>query len=542
MKSTLLLLAAATVAHAAAPQPQLYFAPSSLAPSSSSSSSASSSAPALTPQQANAALAHLLSVSHHSQLPLATTKGGNDWLKVLDEDVDAAQPRVVLALECGKYGCEVGTTGENPPPEEGCFLDERSEEDALPPSLSSTPSHYTLPSLPLTSYLSALSLHLHRFAASLGLDLESPAVEGLREFVDEGIKGVVGWQGWVSEELGEWIGWNEIRRKVKAAVEPELPKTGLFSDIDLLDSSAATVVHELEKLTLLADSFTAGPSSRSYNADGSVVADDSAAQNGGQPQIVVVHLKGLKDLSAAHSPSSPTYRTAVALLQRTLAAFYSSISSTTAAASNPAKFLVVTLPPHPAPLLRRKEAWLKPFEVRGAKYGATAKRAGAMNGNVKRSVFSPSANAGRVKRQSDGDDGEGGDEDWAKNAPIVPSSRTCFKSAAEARNQTASCLSRGTVVRGLSTRMGQGEECWVCKCGATEEEGEDGKVRRRRWSGEGCEKEDLSSSFTLLFSSTVLLLAVLFLSVALLYKVGAEGLPGTLGGAGGAGGGHSKRD
>lgn len=97
MKLTLSLVAFATLSQAAT-NPQLYFSPSS---SSSHSSSASSTPLSLTPHQANAALAHLLSVSHHVQLPLQSgKKGANDWRRVLEEDVDATAPKVVLAIEC----------------------------------------------------------------------------------------------------------------------------------------------------------------------------------------------------------------------------------------------------------------------------------------------------------------------------------------------------------------------------------------------------------------------------------------------------------
>lgn len=69
---------------------------------------------------------------------------------------------------------------------------------------------YTLPSLPSNSYLAAISLHLHRLADTLGLDSDSKSVVGVKKVVEEGLKSVAGWQGWVGNELGSWIGWNSV--------------------------------------------------------------------------------------------------------------------------------------------------------------------------------------------------------------------------------------------------------------------------------------------------------------------------------------------
>ncbi|GAA5867334.1 hypothetical protein JCM8547_003310 [Rhodosporidiobolus lusitaniae] len=511
MKVVASALVLAAAVQAASPSPQLYFAPSSLSPSSSSSHSPSP--PPLTAQQANAALAHLLSVSHHTQLPLSSSKDDKQWHRVLDEQVDPAQPRIVLALECPKWGCA----------------------DALPTDFaaSTNAARYTFPSLPLTSYLSALSLHLHRFADSLGLSPSSSSIEGLNEFVEEGIKAVAGWQGWISEELGDWIGWEEgdKRKKVKAQVEWGTDRTGILGDEQLLDQSAATLLRELDQLTRLADSFSSSSSS----------SDDSGAQSSGAPQIAVVHLKGLKEIAAKHTSTSPVFLRASSLLSQTLSGLYKSISASTQAQGkeNEAKFLLLTLPSPPSPWLRKRQAWLKPFEVAGAKYRRASSSVPAnLNQKVKRSVFSPSANAHGRRQSSSADDS---DDSEAKRAPIVPSSHTCFPSFSAAQNATASCLARGKPVKGISTKTKDGEECWVCKCGVTrDDEGGSGKVRR--WKGEGCEKEDLSSSTALLLFTTLFLLVLCGGSVLLLAAVGGVKLPGTLSSVGGGGEGRAKRD
>ncbi|GAA5981466.1 hypothetical protein JCM11641_004771 [Rhodosporidiobolus odoratus] len=497
--SSALLTAAATLASAASPQPQIYFnSPhSSLSSSSPSPPSPSPpSSPSLTPPQTNALLAHLLSVSQHVSLPLPAGRKGRQWEQVLQEQVDPEEQKVVVVLECPKYGCQ----------------------DALPTSLISTLHSYTIPSLSSHSYLSALTLHLHRFAASLGLDAasieNSQGVKGLKELVEEGLKSVQGWQGWVGEEVGSWIGWEDAKSKkgVKAQVEEELPGMGLLGEVDFLDQSAMPLVRELNKLTVLADEISSA----------AVSSSDSGPQSGGVPQVVVVHLKGLKNLAAVHSPSSPIYQRATSLLSSTLTAFHASLTASTSTSPAGLRLILLALPPHQTPLLRKRTSWMKPFEHAGSQYQTrSSSHAKSLNANVRRSVFSP--------RQ------EGGEDDWAKNAPIVPSSNICFKSPEDVKNQTASCLGRGKPVRGLSTKEG---ECWVCKCGTTQEH-EGGKVRR--WKGQGCEKEDLSSPFNLLFFSSLGLIALVLFSVGLLAKIGSVPLPGTLGAVGGNGG-HAKRD
>ncbi|GAA5956008.1 hypothetical protein JCM21900_002644 [Sporobolomyces salmonicolor] len=476
---------------AGAPPAQLYFSPS---PSASSSSSAPQIS--LSPPQANAVLAHHLGVSSHVNFPLGQGRNGREWEEALTVASEEG-PKFVVVLECPKQGCS----------------------DVLPTQLASS-RPYALPSLPVHSWISALALHLHRMVDSLGLDPDSQAIVGLRGFVEEGLKSVAGWQGWVSQELGSWIGWDEIKRKVKAGVEPIRPNSGLLTDLDFLDSSADTLVIELEKLVAMADSFVASSE------------NDSGPQSSAAPQLVVVHLKGLKDIAAKHAMHSPTYQRAASLLRQTLSgtlsAFEQSCASSSAAPQP--KVLLLALPPHQTPILRKRQPWLAPFSSGMDRYVSQqrSQHARALNSNVKRSVFSP-ASDGRVRRAP-----------AAQKTPIVPSSSRCFASLPELNNLTASCLGHGEGVKGISTRdLGaNGGECWVCSCGETWDV-ETGK--RTRWAGEGCEKEDLSGDFALLFFSSLALILILVSSVGLLYKIGTIQLPGTLSAVNG-GGGHAKRD
>ncbi|GAA5886635.1 hypothetical protein JCM3774_005511, partial [Rhodotorula dairenensis] len=208
--------------YAAAPTPQLYLHPSPFPPSFAPSADPI----VLTAPQTNAVLAHHLGVDKHVNWPVASTKqvGGRDWELALGDApaVETALPtrqRVVVVLECGKAGCD----------------------DAIPFHLRTDANAgarpIVLPSLAPNSYLAAVSLHLHRLADSLGLD--PSAVVGLQDFVEQGIKAVTGWQGWVTEELGTWIGWhNPDRDHAEATVVDHLDidNAGIVNDLDLLDA------------------------------------------------------------------------------------------------------------------------------------------------------------------------------------------------------------------------------------------------------------------------------------------------------------------
>jgi len=205
-------------------------------------------------------------------------------------------------------------------------------------------------------------------------------------------------------------------------------------------------------------------------------------------------LRRSQDIAAKHSLSSPTYQRAVALtrdtLTGTLASLRARLTSTHPAAgaagsaSDEPTVVLLALPPHAQPLLRKRDMWLKPFEGRSiaaATKRYAGSRAEAVGGQQlkKRSVFSQRA----------ADDGEREAEGDKAPSQVVAAGKTCFSSLAHLNNATASCLGRGHGVRGISTRANSdSNECWVCKCGVTE----DDEGRRTSWAGEGCEKKDLS--------------------------------------------------
>ncbi|SCV69767.1 BQ2448_1161 [Microbotryum intermedium] len=535
-----LLLASTTTAVLAASSitAQLRLLPDPSASSTGSSSSSSRhGVVALTAQQANAVLAHHLGVAQYEQFP-SSSNGADDetWQQALGVGAhDAAHggqqqwmtvgsQKVVVVMECGQHGCQGQFTnwmlGEYYLHTTDLSSHARDDvTDAIPDELSQSQA-YDLPSLPVHSWTSAVSLHLHRLASSLGIDPKSShAVLGLDQLT-ESIKSVAGWAGWVGDELGNAIGWAQLKNNVKAAVEPERSSLGLLTDVDLLDKSSTTLVDELESLSNLVENLAASAST-----------NDNGPQ-AEKPQIVALHLKGLKEVAAAHSSSSETYQRAASLLRSTLSATLAALRQNTITDEQPT-VLLLTLPPYSPPLLRRRSPFLAPFTSSPSIPGQVVRRGAPMHlphQHKRASVFvENSTNDGRVKR-APSDEGK-------PRQPVVPSHYRCFESEQELNNLTASCLGRGVGVKGVSAaRDGGKNECWVCSCGKTTEDG-----KTKKWAGQGCEKEDLSGDFVLLFFSGVGLLGILFVSVGLLYGVGNVELPGTLASVNGAGPG-SKRD
>ncbi|GAB1521451.1 hypothetical protein RhiTH_004547 [Rhizoctonia solani] len=98
---------------------------------------------------------------------------------------------------------------------------------------------------------------------------------------------------------------------------------------------------------------------------------------------------------------------------------------------------------------------------------------------------------------------------------------SCFKSADTCSNATSACSGRGSCVP--VSRAGR--TCFTCKCEPSRSQ--DG-MTTTYWAGQKCERKDVSSAFVLLTGTVVGVLVIAFGSVALLYGVGDEKLPGTL--------------
>ncbi|EUC64364.1 transmembrane protein, putative [Rhizoctonia solani AG-3 Rhs1AP] len=98
---------------------------------------------------------------------------------------------------------------------------------------------------------------------------------------------------------------------------------------------------------------------------------------------------------------------------------------------------------------------------------------------------------------------------------------SCFQSADTCANSTSACSGRGSCV----SVSRAGRTCYTCKCEPSRSQ--DG-MTTTYWAGQQCERKDVSSAFVLLVGTVLGVLVVAFGSVALLYSVGDEKLPGTL--------------
>ncbi|CUA74515.1 hypothetical protein RSOLAG22IIIB_11275 [Rhizoctonia solani] len=98
---------------------------------------------------------------------------------------------------------------------------------------------------------------------------------------------------------------------------------------------------------------------------------------------------------------------------------------------------------------------------------------------------------------------------------------SCFQSAETCGNATSACSGRGSCIP--VSRAGR--TCYTCKCEPSRSQ--DG-MTTTYWAGQQCERKDVSSAFVLLVGTVFGVIVVVFGSVALLYSVGDEKLPGTL--------------
>ncbi|POV96538.1 hypothetical protein PSHT_15084 [Puccinia striiformis] len=103
--------------------------------------------------------------------------------------------------------------------------------------------------------------------------------------------------------------------------------------------------------------------------------------------------------------------------------------------------------------------------------------------------------------------------------PIIPSSRPCFTTQTECKSKTSSCNGNGECVQGQKT---SGGKCFVCSCSKSADS-KTGKVVY--WSGDSCQKRDISSGFVLLSGTAFILIIFFAIAVKLLISVGSENLP-----------------
>ncbi|PSR83401.1 hypothetical protein BD289DRAFT_506612 [Coniella lustricola] len=110
----------------------------------------------------------------------------------------------------------------------------------------------------------------------------------------------------------------------------------------------------------------------------------------------------------------------------------------------------------------------------------------------------------------------------------------CFTSYNSCVSATNNCTGHGTCLDryAMGTSGGQSgdKQCFICYCGTTSKHpDQEDDFQHTHWGGTYCQKIDVSSQFWLLVGTTVILIGLVGGSIALLFNVGEEKLPGVIG-------------
>ncbi|KAH9821559.1 hypothetical protein DFH28DRAFT_1078888 [Melampsora americana] len=191
-----------------------------------------------------------------------------------------------------------------------------------------------------------------------------------------------------------------------------------------------------------------------------------------EPQLTLFRLSGLEQIVRQHGQHSPQYR----LASSTLKKFLDGILST----PTESQTILIAVPPKPAHTRLGKRtslSLLAPFQTSESSF-------------VSRSL---------LDRRS---------EIFAGTSPkIVSSTRACYSNVTDCEENTKTCNGHGSCVMG---QRSSGGNCFICEC---KKEKKDGKV-----IGWSCE-------FVLISGSVIGLIIAFSMAIALLFSIGAEGLP-----------------
>lgn len=104
----------------------------------------------------------------------------------------------------------------------------------------------------------------------------------------------------------------------------------------------------------------------------------------------------------------------------------------------------------------------------------------------------------------------------------------CFSSNETCIAGTGNCSGHGSCVNkygAVPENPKEGDVCFVCRCKSTLNE----NSGPTHWGGATCAKQDVSVPFWLFFGFTIGIIAVVWMSISLLYSIGEEKLPGVIG-------------
>lgn len=109
----------------------------------------------------------------------------------------------------------------------------------------------------------------------------------------------------------------------------------------------------------------------------------------------------------------------------------------------------------------------------------------------------------------------------------------CFTSYNSCVTATSNCTGHGSCVDKYAENnidgSGGDKQCFVCYCAATKADPSKNEDNHVHWGGAYCQKIDVSSPFWLLAGTSIILVGLVTGSIAMLYNVGEEKLPGVIG-------------
>ncbi|MBW0529919.1 hypothetical protein O181_069634 [Austropuccinia psidii MF-1] len=347
-------------------------------------------------------------------------------------------------------------------------------QNLLPDDFSNLYQSFNLPNPPESICFDALmSTYIGRLVDNFKIPISQVfGVENFLKAYHDGLGGGIldnleDWaQDW-TESTSKWIEWGKVFAK---NIENEnsndqiIEKEKYSQWLKNLDSSDPSVQQLIQDLKTL-DDFTEKVSSS-------------------PPRISLLRLSSLQSIQRRYGENSIQYRSAVSALK-------SFISHSLSASSNFEK-VVIALPGQPTHTRLAKKTHLSvltPFQTSETSF-------------VRRDLIN--------RRREIFGSGSG--------TPIISSSQQCYESISECEKQTNSCNSHGECRQGQKTTGGK---CFVCSC----HKAKDSNGKLVKWSGETCQKRDISNEFVLLTGSTIGLIFMFFMAIALLFSIGSEGLP-----------------
>ncbi|KAH9443880.1 hypothetical protein MJO28_013827 [Puccinia striiformis f. sp. tritici] len=437
----------------------------------------------LSTSELNAILSHRLNISQFESLPTSLNPTTSKYEAILGNPhsnlpifEDSASSRKRNQLFIALYGND----GQTVLPEE--FVN-RSQK-------------FKIPNPPDTlSFDALISIYIGRIVDSLRVTIDS--IGGVKDFIQAYHDGmgleisnvnILEWAADWADSIPDWINWlqklssGKIDEYSKLVIQsdddiPEIKFGKMIQEYGTLDAAAYQIIEDLKTL------------------------DEYKIRSTEQP-ITFMRLSGLQQVRRKHGESSIQYRTSESAMREL---FKKMLITDQVESSDSITVIGIPAQPIHSRLDKRTNlSILSPFKTSESSF-------------IKRELI-------ERRRSIFG-------TNQLHGIPIIPSSRPCFTTQTECKSKTSSCNGNGECVQGQKT---SGGKCFVCSCSKSADS-KTGKVVY--WSGDSCQKRDISSGFVLLSGTAFILIIFFAIAVKLLISVGSENLPQQLASING----HSKK-